>query len=92
MVAPGGHHRRARRTAPKFFQLKTGIAGEITQKLVNYRLRLAVVGDISTRVAKSNALRDYVRESNRGDHVWFVDSDDDLDRKLSDRAGANSAR
>lgn len=80
------------RLAPKFFQLKTGIAGEITQKLVNYRLRLAVVGDISTRVAKSNALRDYVRESNRGDHVWFVDSDEDLDRKLSDRAGASSAR
>ena len=30
------------RLDPEFFRLSTGIAGEITQKLVNYRLRLAV--------------------------------------------------
>ena len=29
--------------APDFFDLKTGIAGELFQKFTNYRLRLAVV-------------------------------------------------
>jgi|RhiMethySRZTD1v2_1073278.scaffolds.fasta_scaffold769279_2 uncharacterized protein DUF4180 len=80
------------RLDPKFFTLKTGIAGEITQKLVNYRLRLAVVGDIADQLAKSDALRDYVRESNRADHVWFVESEADLERRLADRAGVRPAR
>ena len=80
------------RLDPKFFKLKTGLAGEITQKLVNYRLRLAVVGDISAHVAKSDALRDYVRESNRADHVWFVESEADLERRLADRAGVRPGR
>ena len=80
------------RLDPKFFTLKTGIAGEITQKLVNYRLRLAVVGHIADQLAKSDALRDYVRESNRADHVWFVESEADLERRLADRAGVRPAR
>ncbi|HEU0182003.1 MAG TPA: DUF4180 domain-containing protein [Agromyces mariniharenae] len=80
------------RLDPKFFRLKTGLAGEITQKLVNYRLRLAVVGDISAHVGKSDALRDYVRESNRADHVWFVESEADLERRLADRAGVRAGR
>ncbi|MGW4931192.1 DUF4180 domain-containing protein [Agromyces sp. NPDC004153] len=80
------------RLDPKFFRLKTGLAGEVTQKLVNYRLRLAVVGDISAHVAKSDALRDYVRESNRADHVWFVESEADLERRLADRAGIRAGR
>ena len=80
------------RLDPKFFKLKTGLAGEITQKLVNYRLRLAVVGDISAHAAKSDALRDYVRESNRADHVWFVESEADLERRLADRAGGRAGR
>jgi hypothetical protein len=66
-----------------FFALRTGLAGEIMQKFVNYRLRLAVVGDISANVAASTALRDLVTESNRGRHVWFVDDLDELDTHLS---------
>ena len=80
------------RLDPRFFDLKTGVAGEITQKLVNYRLHLAVVGDLAQQVAKSDALRDYVRESNRADHVWFVDSEADLERRLADRAGVRAGR
>ena len=70
------------RLDPKFFRLKTGIAGEITQKLVNYRIRLAVVGDISDVVAKSDALRDFVRESNRGGQLWFVADEAELAARL----------
>ncbi|WP_142139408.1 DUF4180 domain-containing protein [Acidovorax sp. SLBN-42] len=75
------------RLDPTFFDLRSGMAGEITQKFVNYRLRLAVIGDISEHVAASNALRDFVWESNLGEHVWFLESDEDLAMRLADRAG-----
>ncbi|QFY10506.1 DUF4180 domain-containing protein [Nonomuraea phyllanthi] len=55
-----------------FFALRTGVAGEIAQKFVNYGIGLAVVGDVSRFTATGTALRDWVRESNRGRHVWFV--------------------
>jgi len=32
---------------PHFFDLKTGIAGEILQKVSMYRVRLAIVGDFT---------------------------------------------
>jgi hypothetical protein len=66
-----------------FFTLSTRIAGEVVQKFVNYGVRLAVVGDISHHVAASNALRDFVYESNRGRHLWFVDSLKQLERRLA---------
>jgi hypothetical protein len=65
-----------------FFRLRTGLAGEIMQKFVNYRMRLAVVGDISAQVAASTALRDLVTESNRGNQIWFVADLDELDTHL----------
>ena len=72
----------AGRLDERFFTLRTGLAGEIMQKFVNYRIRLVVVGDISARVAASTALRDLVTESNRGNQVWFVADLDELDARL----------
>jgi hypothetical protein len=57
----------------EFFELRTGRAGAITQKFVNYRMGLVVVGDISDKLAASKPLRDWVRESNAGRSLWFVD-------------------
>ncbi len=68
--------------SPEFFRLSSGLAGEVTQKLVNYHLVLAVVGDVSSYVAASDALGDYVRESNRGRHVWFVPDEAALRARL----------
>ncbi|MET8147253.1 DUF4180 domain-containing protein [Actinoplanes sp. NPDC049668] len=62
----------ASRLGDDFFELRTGLAGEVMQKFVNYQIRLAIVGDISARVAASASLRSLVLESNRGRHVWFV--------------------
>jgi hypothetical protein len=73
----------ATRLDERFFSLGTGVAGEIMQKFVNYRLRLAIVGDIGAHVAASTALRDLVRESNRGRHVWFVADLAELDERIS---------
>src|SRR5215469_8390033 len=65
-----------------FFRLKTGVAGQILQKFVTYRLRVAIVGDISKQVAESFALRDFVYECNRGDQIWFVQDLRELDERL----------
>ena len=78
----------ASRLGATFFQLRTGLAGEIAQKAVNYRLKLAVIGDISEHLAASNALRDWVREANRGREIWFESSLDSLAARLGGRAGA----
>lgn len=57
---------------PSFFDLKTGLAGEILQKFSNYRMRLAIVGDFSG--FKSKSLQDFIRESNRTGRIIFVQS------------------
>ncbi len=56
----------------EFFQLKTGLAGQIIQKFVTYRRRLVILGDISGHMAQSRSLREFVYESNRGTKVWFL--------------------
>ena len=53
-------------------------AGAVVQKFVNYRLRLVVVGDVSEHVAASTALRDFVREANRGTQTGFVADEAEL--------------
>ncbi|QQP97527.1 DUF4180 domain-containing protein [Lysobacter enzymogenes] len=65
-----------------FFRLASGLAGEIAQKAVNYRLRLAVVGDIQAHLRRSAPLRDWVRECGEGRAVMFVDDLDALARIL----------
>ncbi|MEA2495588.1 MAG: hypothetical protein QOJ29_3499 [Thermoleophilaceae bacterium] len=74
------------RLDPAFFDLRTGVAGELVQKFVNYGRRLAVVGDIGAYVEASGALRDFVGESNRGRHVWFVADVAELDTRLDSAA------
>lgn len=65
-----------------FFRLSTRVAGEVIQKLQDYRLRVAIVGDIARRTAESKPLRDWVGECNRGRQVWFVASLKELAERL----------
>jgi hypothetical protein len=65
-----------------FFDLRTGVAGELLQKLANHRLKLAVLGEVSQHVAASDAFRDFVREANRGQQVWFVADEAELSARL----------
>src|SRR5688572_1098438 len=46
-----------------FFDLKTGLAGDVLQKFSTYRAQLAVIGDFST--VQSKSLRDFIYESNK---------------------------
>lgn len=61
----------ASRLDDAFFQLRSGLAGEILQKAANYRKKFAVIGDVSAYVAASNAFRDLVVESKRSDSFFF---------------------
>ncbi len=55
-----------------FLDLKTGLAGAVLQKFVNYAFRVAILGDVSTQTATNKPLSDFVRETNRGTQIWFV--------------------
>lgn len=57
---------------PNFFDLKTGMAGEILQKFSTYKINLAVVGDFSKYSGKS--LKDFIFESNKIGRINFVNS------------------
>jgi hypothetical protein len=60
------------RMPPEFWQLRTRLAGLFIQKVMQYGLRPAFVGDISAEIAASEALRDYVRECDRRKDVLFA--------------------
>lgn len=64
----------AERFTPDFFDLSTRLLGGFLQKFQNYQMRLAVLGDLSAPLAASNALRDFVGETNRiGYHLFVAD-------------------
>lgn len=67
--------------AEDFFDLTTGFAGEVLQKMVQYGEKLAIVGDFSSYSSK--ALRDLIRESNRGKDVFFVPTEQEAIERLT---------
>ncbi|MEU9300978.1 DUF4180 domain-containing protein [Streptomyces sp. NPDC048269] len=69
-----------------FFRLSTRVAGEIIQKFVQYRMGIVVLGDISSHTAASPALRDFVRECNRGRQTWFLADLGELRERLAGSA------
>ncbi|MCD7060977.1 DUF4180 domain-containing protein [Pelagibacterium xiamenense] len=73
----------ASRLAPEFFVLSTKQAGGFFQKLANYNIKAAIIGDISAHTAESTALRDFVYECNTGGHIRFVASLAELGSTLS---------
>ncbi|REF36267.1 DUF4180 domain-containing protein [Thermasporomyces composti] len=72
----------------RFFSLSTGVAGEVVQKFTTYKVLLAIVGDVSSYLAASSALRAFVHESDRAGHVWFVPDFDALDARLAARSAS----
>ena len=66
--------------ADDFFVLSTGIAGEILQKFINYRKKIAIVGDYSKYTSKP--LKDFIYESNNGNSIYFLPSVEEALLKL----------
>lgn len=61
--------------APAFYELRTGLAGEILQKFTNYHFLLGIVGDFSGE--SSRALRDFIYECNQGRQVCFLPNEEE---------------
>lgn len=57
---------------PEFFNLSSGIAGEVLQKFSTYNAHLSIIGDYDKFASKS--LRDFIYESNKMGRVTFVNS------------------
>ncbi|MDR2065362.1 MAG: DUF4180 domain-containing protein [Prevotellaceae bacterium] len=53
-----------------FFDLSTGIAGEILQKFSNYNIRMAITGDWAN--VNSKSLKAFIYESNKTKRILFV--------------------
>ena len=70
------------RLGEDFFELRTHIAGEISQKFAMYGARVAILGDVSQRIAQSKSLAAFVAESNRGQGFWFVETLEELKERL----------
>lgn len=60
------------RLDPGFFDLRTGVAGAVLQKLADYRLHLAVVGTLPDAALGSAAFQAFMRETDRRDQTWFA--------------------
>ncbi len=54
----------------EFFDLNTGLAGEVLQKFSNYRLKLIIIGNF--QAFASSSLEAFITESNRGRQIAFV--------------------
>ena len=55
---------------PEFYNLASGLAGEMLQKVSNYWKKLAIVGNFSDIPGKPFA--DFIKESNKNRQVMFV--------------------
>ncbi|HEY5469020.1 MAG TPA: DUF4180 domain-containing protein [Bacteroidales bacterium] len=66
----------------KFHQkaARNRLAGDILQKFSNYNIKLANVGDFTKY--KSKSLHDFIRESNKGNRIFFLQNFDDALNKL----------
>ena len=56
--------------SPEFFELRSGLAGEILQKCVNYHIKMAFIGNFEN--VASTSLRAFILECNRGNQFFFV--------------------
>ena len=68
-----------------FFDLRTGVAGDIVQAFVNYQLRLVVLGTLPPAATTSSSFGAFVAETNRGTQIWFVETTEELDERLAER-------
>lgn len=65
-----------------FFDLSNKIAGNILQKVINYNMKLAIIGEFSNYDSK--ALRDFIFECNSGKDIFFVEDEDNAVKLLKE--------
>lgn len=67
--------------AEEFFILSSGVAGEILQKYINYQIKIAIFGDFTRYTSKP--LHDFMYESNNGNDVFFVATEEEAAKYLT---------
>jgi hypothetical protein len=67
--------------APEFFQLRSGLAGEVLQKFVTYQVKVAIVGNFQKYASK--ALADFIYECNKGSQIFFVPTREEALERLA---------
>ena len=67
--------------AEEFFHLSNKMAGNILQKVINYKMKLAIIGDFSNH--ESNALNAFIYECNQWNDIFFVESEVEALNRLS---------
>jgi hypothetical protein len=75
----------AERLTDDFFDLGTGVAREIARKFATYRVRLAIIGDITRQLHGNAPLAAWMVESNAGTQLWFYATFDEFQRRLDRR-------
>ncbi len=87
LIAEAGYYEssgillKEKNLSPEFFDLRSGVAGEILLKFANYRMKMAVIGEFEKYASKS--LQAFIRESNRGNQIFFVADRDTAIAKLA---------
>jgi hypothetical protein len=69
-----------------FFDLRSGVAGEVLQKAANYRIVFAVVGDVGAYTSTSRAFHDLVVESGQATGYTFARDTAALEAWFTERA------
>ena len=67
--------------AEEFFTLSNRIAGDVLQKVINYSMKLAIIGDFN--VYTSKPLLDFMFECNNGSRIFFVETEAEALKRLS---------
>lgn len=68
--------------APEFFDLSSGLAGEVLQKIVNYGIKTAFVVDLKT--IKSEPFKQLATETKGMDEYRFFESEEDATKWLQE--------
>lgn len=63
-----------------FFKLASGLAGEILQKFVNYRVKLAIVSSFEKYGSKN--FKSFLYECNKGNQFFFAADIEEAKQKL----------
>ena len=66
---------------PEFFEMRTGMAGELLQKFSQYSVKLAIIGEFEKY--KSKSLTAFIFESNRRNQIFFVPDRDTAIARLT---------
>lgn len=64
-----------------FFKLKTGLAGSVIQKFINYNIRVAAV--VPLELTQQGKFKEMILESNKGNHFRVFENLDSAEQWLT---------